>query len=187
MAMNLTKRFIGIIGLSTMVCLALFSSSPRALSFETNEGQLVYDDGKIKILAIPMPVEDVESYESIEPQAAAKPKTKILAAYTGDDPVDPFSYEAFFDTGEDVVHLGSLEIRRASDMCKFIYSIQGPESVVEKTGWVGPFDPGLMYISWFVDTYSTAGFYTLKVTVKPQKNKVGGKSSDTCRFRVLLP
>jgi len=186
MAMNLTKRFIGIIGLSTMVCLALFSSSPQALSFETNEGQLVYDDGKIKILAIPMPPEDVESYESIEPQAAAKPKTKILAAYTGDDRVDPFSYEAFFNTGEDVVHLGSLEIRRASDMCKFIYSIQGPESVVEKTGWVGPFDPGLMYISWFVDTYSTAGFYTLKVTVKPQKNKVGGKSSDTCRFRVLL-
>lgn len=185
--MNLTKRFIGIIGLSTMVCLALFSISPQALSFETNEGQLVYDDGKIKILAIPMPEEDVESYESIESQAAPKPKAKILTAYTGDNPADPFSSEGFFDTGEDVVHLASLEIRRASDMCKFIYSIQGPESDVEKTGWVGPFDPGLMYLSWFVDTYSTEGFYTLKVTVKPQKSKVGGKSSDTCRFRIRLP
>jgi len=193
--MDLTRKCISIIGISIIVCLVLFCSAPRTLSFETNEGtlfdvrglmdeaELVYDDGNIKLFRIPLPLGDAESYAEAEPMAL--PKAKVLTAHVSYDS-NPFTTFPWVPVVEPVYHNCFFEILRNSDLIKIIVTITGPEPAKYKTDWI-PAYPGDWY--WFTVPrgYSTEGFYKLTVTVKPQRNKVYGASSEKSRFRVYGP
>jgi len=193
--MNVTRKCIGIIGISIVVCLVLFCSPPRTLSFETNEGtlfdvrglmdeaELVYDDGNIKVFKIPLLLGETESYEAAEPMAL--PKAKVLTAHVGPSSDATVTFP-WVPTGATVYHHSLFEITKSYDLVKIIFSITGPEPAVYKSDWF-PATPSGWYGVYVTDVYTAEGFYTLKVTVKPQRNKVYGASSGKSRFHVYVP
>ena len=155
--MRLNKNYLIILGLLIVFCLVLYPSAARVLASENNQVELVYDDGKIQVFAQATPM---ESAELIEPQAAA-PKVKVLATYTGDDPMNIDIAYPWFGTGQDVYHYIRFEILKRSDLINVKFAIGGPEPWKAKTGWVGPYDPGWLITFWIIDTFVQDGLYSL--------------------------
>jgi len=178
--MDVTRKCISKIGISIIVCLVLFCPAPGALSFETAE--LIYDDGNIKLFRIPKPLGNAESSEAPEPMAL--PKVKVLTAHVGtsDDATVTFPW---IPIGYTAYHHCLFEIT-GSDLIKVIFSVTGREPNVAKTDWIGPLDPSGWWSIYWTSDYAAEGFNTLKVTIKPQKNKVYGVSSDQSKFHVVV-
>ena len=194
--MDLVKKLIGVIGVSFLVCLLLISTPPKAVSFDMGEGRLIYDDGAVRVFALPGPEGSAESYGQAEVgPAAAKAKVKILTCHvTNSATVTPWDSYPWIKIGESMAHYAWLEVLGVSDEINIVFTVTGPQfrkPYVHKTDWMGPVAPGEYYIEWRpgtvgdgTDFYTTEGYYKLTVKGIPKGNKLNGVSSDTSWFHI---
>jgi hypothetical protein len=193
--MDLVKKLIGVIGVSFLVCLLLISTPPKAVSFDMGEGRLIYDDGAVRVFALPKPEGYAESYGQAEVgPTAAKAKVKILTCHVTIDPLEPWHSSPWIKIGEPMAHYAWLEVVGVSDEINIVFTVTGPQwskPYVYKTDWMGPAAPGEYYMEWIpgtvgdgTDFYTTEGYYKLTVKGIPKGNKLKGASSDTSQFHI---
>jgi hypothetical protein len=189
--MGLVKKLIGVTGVLFLVCLLLISTPPKAVSFDMGEGRLVYDDGAVRVFALPGPEGSAESSaQAAVGPAAVKAKVKILTCHVTDTPDTNYVTWPWIAVGASMIHVVFFEITGKSDYVRLTYTLTGPEfpeTVVVKTDWMGPLDPGLHYSSelTYGTGYTTEGFHKMTVKGIPQGNKLYGTSTDSTVFHII--
>ena len=194
--MGLVKKLIGVTGVLFLVCLLLISTPPKAVSFDMGDGRLVYDDGAVRVFALPGPEGSPESNGQAEVgPTAVKAKVKILTCHATTPPLVPYDTYPWIKVGESMAHYAWLEVLGVSDDINIVFTVTGPQwskPYVHKTDWIVSVAPGEYYMEWRPGTvggdgsdfYTTEGYYKLTVKGIPKGNKLNGASSDTSWFHI---
>ena len=188
--MDLVKKLVGVTGVLLLVCLLLISTPPKAVSFDMGEGRLVYDDGDVRLYAVPKPQGYTDSLDEPEVKATAKlPKARVLSCHVTQSEYEDYTILAWPEPKE-LRHVAYFEILNASDSVKLTMTITGPQwptPEVAKLDWYGPIDPDTYWRFEALRTYDQLGFHKITVKVIPKKNKVNGASTATSMFHVTPP
>jgi hypothetical protein len=193
--MGLVKKSIAVIGVLFLVSLVLIWTPSKAASIDLSEARMIYDDGAVRVFALPEPEGYAESYGQAEVgPAAAKAKVKIMTCHVTNPPI--FFYDTFpwIKIGEQMAHYVLYEVLGVADEINVIFTVAGPQwskPFVYKTNWMGPVDPGKYYVEWIpgtigdgTDFYTTEGYYKMTVKAIPKGNKLKGATSATSQFHI---
>ena len=122
------------------------------------------------------------------PAKSSKAKMKVLTCHVTTSTTNTMkTIFPWVSTGVKVAHIAYFEILNKSDAVKFKVRVQGPEfsqPLVVETLTFGPQEPLYQWGIGFWRTYSVPGLYKVKMTAIPQTNKMSGRSSVECSFRV---
>ena len=125
------------------------------------------------------------------PLKKAKAKMKVLTCHVTTSATDTMRTTfPWVETGIRVAHIAYFEIENMSDFVKFKITLQGPEfssPLVVETLTFGPQEPSNQWGIGYWRTYSVPGLYKIKMTASPETNRVSGRSSVECSFRVSAP
>lgn len=129
------------------------------------------------------------SYRSEAPLKQTKPKMKVMTCHVTTNTTNTMkTIFPWVSTGTKVAHIAYFEVLNKSDAVKFKVTINGPEfsePLVIETLTFGPQEPLYQWGIGFWRTYSVPGLYKLRMTAIPETNRVSGRSSIECSFRVL--
>ena len=164
--------------------LSLFFA-PAIFASNQDGAELVYDDGPFK--AFVSHGED-QALEQAVIDPLAKPKVKVLAAYSGTS-ANPYEIFPWFTRGETIYLKACFEIRRAEDTVKTVFIVTGANDYKMKFPGptLGPVKPGERWDVWFAaptEPDSDPGLYKVKAIVKPVTNKKRGADREACRARL---
>jgi hypothetical protein len=195
--MDSMKRSIAVVGVLFLVSLVLIWTPSKAVSMDLGEARLIYDDGAVRVFAVPKPEGFVESSGQAEVgPTAALPKMKLMTCHVTNPPLEAWDSYPWIAIGESMAHFTQFELLKASDMINIVFTVKGPQfstPYVYKTNWVGPADPAhYYYVQWIpgtvgdgTDFYTTEGYYQLTVKGIPKLNKLNGTSTCNSWFHIL--
>ena len=119
---------------------------------------------------------------------SSKAKMKVLTCHVTTSTTNTMkTIFPWVSTGVKVAHIAYFEILNKSDAVKFKVRVQGPEfsqPLVVETLTFGPQEPLYQWGIGLWRSYSVPGIYKVKMTAIPQTNKMSGRSSIECSFRV---
>jgi len=129
------------------------------------------------------------SYRVEAPLKQTKPKMKVMTCHVTSNTSNTMkTIFPWVSSGTKVAHIAYFEVLNKSDAVKFKVTIHGPEftePLVVKTLTFGPQEPLYQWGIGFWRTYSVPGLYKLRMTAIPETNRISGRSSIECSFRVL--
>lgn len=166
-------------------------SSSLSESFE-NSGQ---EEESLEFFAGPASEANdlsVDSAYRLEmPLKPAKSKMKVMTCHVTTNTTNTMkTIFPWVSAGTRVAHIAYFEILNKSDAVKFKVTLQGPEfsqPLVIETLTFGPQEPLYQWGMGFWRTYSVPGLYKIKMTAIPETNRISGRSSIECSFRVSTP
>jgi hypothetical protein len=131
------------------------------------------------------------AYRFEMPLKPAKPKMKVMTCHVTTNTTNTMkTIFPWVSAGIKVAHIAYFEILNKSDAVKFKATLQGPEfsqPLVIETLTFGPQEPLYQWGMGFWRTYSVPGLYKIKMTAIPETNRISGRSSIECSFRVSAP